>query len=361
MHVTVTDKDGARAQRTIQPMFSPVFGTRDFAFAGMVPRANVTHVTERSPALDKLLPGDVITSLTVGTSSDVTTHPSAETLMKRLDTAGREGSSVAIGVLRDGQAKELDPITPNIKVDKDRYGLGVGLGLDEAHAVVGAVMKDTPAAQAGIPQGAAITAVAGQPVQSWHDVHRALTRAEPDRPISVAYDAHGATRTAELTLPRAELEKLRSYRYTAVPIMAGAFREYTVERHTDNPLTAAAWGVEETRDLIFQFYLTIQRMVQRSVPASNMMGPLGIVQAGSKFAYKGNDWLIWFLSMISANLAVVNFLPIPIVDGGLFLFLIIEKLQGRPLSPRTQSIAQVVGLALILSVFIFVTYQDIMR
>jgi regulator of sigma E protease len=49
------------------------------------------------------------------------------------------------------------------------------------------------------------------------------------------------------------------------------------------------------------------------------------------------------------------------VDGGLVLFLIIEKLQGRPISPRTQSIAQVVGLALILSVFIFVTYQDIVR
>jgi len=49
------------------------------------------------------------------------------------------------------------------------------------------------------------------------------------------------------------------------------------------------------------------------------------------------------------------------VDGGLFLFLIIEKLQGKPISPRAQSIAQVVGLALILSVFIFVTYQDIIR
>jgi regulator of sigma E protease len=91
------------------------------------------------------------------------------------------------------------------------------------------------------------------------------------------------------------------------------------------------------------------------------MGPLGIVNAGTKFAYKGNDWLIWFLSMISANLAVVNFLPIPIVDGGLFVFLILEKLQGKPLSARAQSVAQIIGLALILSVFLFVTYQDIAR
>ena len=82
---------------------------------------------------------------------------------------------------------------------------------------------------------------------------------------------------------------------------------------------------------------------------------------GAKFAYKGNDWLLWFLAMISANLAVVNFLPIPIVDGGLFTFLIIEKIHGKPVPPGVQQVAQVVGLAFILSVFIFVTIQDIMR
>jgi regulator of sigma E protease len=91
------------------------------------------------------------------------------------------------------------------------------------------------------------------------------------------------------------------------------------------------------------------------------MGPIGIVGAGAKFAFKGNDWLVWFLAMISANLAVVNFLPIPIVDGGLFLFLIIEKIQGKPLSPRARDAAQLVGLALILSVFVMVTFNDIVR
>jgi regulator of sigma E protease len=65
--------------------------------------------------------------------------------------------------------------------------------------------------------------------------------------------------------------------------------------------------------------------------------------------------------MISANLAVVNFLPIPIVDGGQFLFLIAEKVMGRPLSKRAQEIAQFAGLALILSVFVMVTYNDIAR
>jgi regulator of sigma E protease len=65
--------------------------------------------------------------------------------------------------------------------------------------------------------------------------------------------------------------------------------------------------------------------------------------------------------MISANLAVVNFLPIPIVDGGLFTLLIIEKVQGKPLSPKMQAAAQYVGLAFLFGVFLFVTYHDILR
>jgi regulator of sigma E protease len=138
-------------------------------------------------------------------------------------------------------------------------------------------------------------------------------------------------------------------------------RDMSEPRKTTNPIEAAKWGVVETRDFVLQFYLTMKRMFQGSISYTNMMGPVGIFHAGTKLAYKGNDWLIWFLSMISANLAVVNFLPIPIVDGGLFTFLILEKIKGKPLSQRAQSIAQVVGLALLLGVFLLVTYQDINR
>lgn len=124
-------------------------------------------------------------------------------------------------------------------------------------------------------------------------------------------------------------------------------------------MQATQWGVIETRDFILQFYVTLQRMVTGDVSATNLMGPVGIFQTGTNIASKGPDWLIWFLSMISANLAVVNFLPIPIVDGGLFTFLLLEKIKGKPASPRTQMIAQYVGLVLLLSIFVFVTWQDI--
>jgi regulator of sigma E protease len=102
-------------------------------------------------------------------------------------------------------------------------------------------------------------------------------------------------------------------------------------------------------------------MFQGSISPKSVSGPVGIFAAGYKFADRGTVWLTWFLSIISANLAVMNFLPIPIVDGGLFTFLIIEKIKGKPISPRVQAVAQVVGLAILLSVFLFATYQDIAR
>jgi regulator of sigma E protease len=312
----------------------------------MLPRAQVLQLQDNSIVVDKLLPGDIITSVVMDGTGDINENPAADTLMDVLNRAGKAGKPVTITAMRDGKPVKLDPITPTLKVDRkeDRIGLGVGLAIDADHAIVGGIAKDSPA---------------GQPVQSWHDVHRILGSAKPNQPMPlVAHTTAGET-TVQLSLSAEDIKRQQDYRYGM--LAAGVLQEYNVPRRTNSPLTAASWGIGETRDLIVQFYLTLKRMAERSVPASNLMGPVGIVQAGAKFAIKGPDWLIWFLSMISANLAVVNFLPIPIVDGGLFLFLIIEKLQGKPLSARTQSIAQVVGLALILSVFIFVTWQDIIR
>ena len=140
-----------------------------------------------------------------------------------------------------------------------------------------------------------------------------------------------------------------------------ALRPSIEARKTSNPLIAAGWGVTETRDMLLQFYVTLHRLASGSLSASNLMGPVGIVSVGSQFAIRGMDSLIWFLAMISANLAVVNFLPIPIMDGGHFVFLLVEKVRGKPLAPNSQVVVQYIGLAIILSIFVFVTYQDIAR
>ncbi len=125
----------------------------------------------------------------------------------------------------------------------------------------------------------------------------------------------------------------------------------------------AIWiGMHKTYYFIFQVYKTMERMIfTRSVGVENMSGPLGIIDMGGRIAQAGLVKFLFFLAIISANLAVINFLPLPIVDGGLMVFLIIEKIKGSPVSLRVQVATQMIGLFLIIGAFLFVTYQDALR
>ena len=130
----------------------------------------------------------------------------------------------------------------------------------------------------------------------------------------------------------------------------------------ENPLDAVGKGLHKTKYFIRMVYLTMQRMIfTRSVSMEQMSGPLGIIDMGGQIARTGLVQFLFFLAMISANLAVINFLPLPIVDGGLMIFLIIEKIKGSPVSLRVQVATQMIGLFLIVGMFLFVTYQDVVR
>jgi regulator of sigma E protease len=120
-------------------------------------------------------------------------------------------------------------------------------------------------------------------------------------------------------------------------------------------------GFEETHKMVMMTYLTIDRLIRRSVGVDQLRGPVGIVHIGSKVADRGFTYLIFFLAMISVNLAVINFLPLPIVDGGLFLFLLYEKFKGRPPSIAFQNAATVVGLMIIGTLFVVTFYNDVVR
>lgn len=130
----------------------------------------------------------------------------------------------------------------------------------------------------------------------------------------------------------------------------------------ENAWDALHIGYDKTLYFILQVYETINRMVfSQTVAVENMSGPLGIVSIGGQIARAGFVEFLFFMAIISANLAVINFLPLPIVDGGLMVFLIIEKIKGSPVSLRVQVATQVIGLFLIIGAFLFVTYNDVLR
>jgi regulator of sigma E protease len=375
VELTIKRRDGKVETVALPAHFEPSFlqSIPTVSIGGMQPRMRVEFIAnDKSPVLGKFKPGDVVQSIEVRNAGVATSQPgdrapdvSVGGFIETVGRAGQKDQTLDFVLLRDGQSVEVKGIKASVKLGKDRdnndrFGVGVAPGFEDQTPVIASVVKNSPAANVkdGLPTGALITAVNGAPVKSWHDVRDVFQAKSGDNVLTLQPADGGKPIERTLTLNDTDRRAVADIRLALPPLL---LKEQIVVRQTSNPATAMGWGVLETRDLILQFYVTLQRMFGGSVSPSNLKGPLGIVNAGTKFAFKGTDWLIWFLAMISANLAVVNFLPIPIVDGGLFLFLIIEKIQGRPLSRRTQEYAQVFGLLLILGVFAMVTFNDISR
>ncbi len=114
--------------------------------------------------------------------------------------------------------------------------------------------------------------------------------------------------------------------------------------------------------------LKIGRMVSgffapkgESLSPKALGGPISIVMGASNFLDRGPGSFLFFLGFVSINLAVLNLMPVPVLDGGLLLMLLIEKVRGAPLGEKTLAIAQYVGLAMVLSLVVFATYNDILR
>ncbi|MGD1277769.1 MAG: site-2 protease family protein [Tepidisphaeraceae bacterium] len=362
VELTVRSADGKIAQRSILAHLIGPFGKQEMDFLGLVPRATVDGLQEESPALDKLKPGDAIVAVEAGT--DLVSHPSPEQIRKTLSSAGEKQLPVTITVLSAGQTQphQIVDLDKYIRISGGRMGLGILIGYDERHLVVAQVQPDSASADR-IPQGATLLAIDGQKVDNWLQVRRIIAEGKPGSTLAISFIPPGqggpgaAPAVAQVKLGEDDVRNAQMMGFTCdlrLRPMPGTMR-------TSNPLVAIGWGVRETRDSVQGLYLTLQRMFTGDVSVSNVMGPVGMFHAGAQLASRGLSWLVWFLSEISANLAVINFLPIPIMDGGLFTLLILEKIQGKPLSAEMQKIVQTVGLVLILGVFLLVTYQDIAR
>ena len=128
------------------------------------------------------------------------------------------------------------------------------------------------------------------------------------------------------------------------------------------PLQALVMGGRQTGRELWKIYRILHSMVspRGRVSVQDVSGPIGIVRAAVQQAQSLSE-LLFFLAYISVNLAVINFVPLPVVDGGLMVFLLLEKLRRRPLGLKIQVVTTLVGLGLIVLCLVLVTFQDIMK
>jgi regulator of sigma E protease len=274
---------------------------------------------------------------------------------------------VRLAVLRDGQRVELPAI------DKQMNNM-VGVSLVPAFDTprVTQARPGSPAAGLNLPAGSTLLTIAGQDVADWADVQRALQRradaiaAAPDdaslREVEVVAElalADAPTERGTITLDDDAVALLASARWDLPEGVT--FQPRFEPIVADGPIEAVGLGFEYTVRFIQQTYLTLARLFQGSVSPTELRGPVGIVEVGSQATQEGWTKFLYFLALISVNLAVLNFLPIPITDGGHIVFLLIEKFTGKPPGEKLIQWATLAGLAVLGSVFLFVTYQDILR
>jgi len=339
---------------------------------GMTPLARIRQVTADSPNQDILQSGDLVMRI-----GDLDAPRMAD--VHRVIGA-KANETVAMHVRRNGERIEVDAqVNANGKVGvflEHAWDVPV---IAQPMNVVAEPREDGQSLHArpsviaplelhGLTE---IVAVNDTAVSNWRSLRAAL-REQTAEAASRQADAvvnltimHPTPQREQQTLSLAidgeHVQALHELGWRPA-VSAGVFAPLTTVLDAGgNPLTAVVMGVEETWKFMLNVYLTIDRLIRGTVPVTELRGPVGIIHLGAQVAHMGLIPMLFLLAVISANLAVLNFLPFPIVDGGLFLFLIYEKFKGRPPSPAFQNAAALLGILLIASLFIVVTWNDVMR
>ena len=226
-------------------------------------------------------------------------------------------------------------------------------------AVVASVLADRPAGRDGLTAGDSIVAIDGTPVDQWYDLTH-LIEAKPDAPVRLDVVRAGtqvgiATRTYADTLPKDSTGAERVVgRLGITPRIA-----VQVERYTLGGALGAGWS--QTIESSTQIVRTVRGLFSGRVAGRELGGPILIGQLAGQSARMGLDTFLAFMALISVNLAVLNLLPIPVLDGGQFVFLLAEAVLRKPLPLKVRERLTAVGMVLIMLLMVFAFSNDIRR
>jgi regulator of sigma E protease len=326
-------------------------GSRDaLDILGMIPRVKVTAVDIGSPAeAAGLRPGDIV--LDYGDRG----APTADQLRRINEEVANKGTNII--VQRDGKTQPPMWIVPRFK--RDVPLVGILQDVDLTHAVLADVRAGSPADKAGLQRGDVLETINGRRVDTWIDVYRVL-RDLAGQDIVVAYNRGAQTRTANLGKLTEAVFDPRDYQFTLFTGVVG-FRPLEVKIVKNNPVDAVVWGGGETWEFIMATYGTVRGLLKGSVSPKEVAGPVGVSNMAIQVGRESFVGLMYFMAFLSATIAVFNFLPLPVVDGGHAVFLLIEKLRGKPLPVKVMNAVQAIGLILLGLLFLAVTWQDIAR
>ena len=221
--------------------------------------------------------------------------------------------------------------------------------------VAAAIVEDSVAAQAGFRPGDRIVSIDGREISRFEDMISYIA-IRPEQPMRFAIDRAGAAVSITAS-PRAEIQRDRFGNEARIGRLGLRPGSIEVARLPPHQVVGAAF--RQTGDTVKMMVVTLGQLITGQRSLEEMGGPLKIAQYSGQQASLG--WLdfVLFMSLISINLGFINLLPIPLLDGGHLLFYAIEGVRRKPLKPEAQEWAFRTGLAVLLALMIFVTFNDL--
>ncbi|MBM4275456.1 MAG: RIP metalloprotease RseP [Deltaproteobacteria bacterium] len=232
------------------------------------------------------------------------------------------------------------------------------MGLPYLTTEIGGVKEGSPAARAGLQKGDLILEVGGTRVARWEELSQKV-RETGELPLTIRYQRDGQINQVEVVPERMETSDIFGSKVSA--ILIGVIAPDKVAVEPISPLRAFTEGATTTYRLAVLTVQSLYKLLAREMPLKNLGGPILIAQVAGKQAEMGVANLVHFMAVLSVNLAILNLLPVPILDGGHLFFFLIEAIRGRPVEMKHREMAQAVGLMLLLALMLLVFYQDLLR
>lgn len=222
---------------------------------------------------------------------------------------------------------------------------------------VGGVLPDSPAATAGFQKDDLVTAIDGTPIESWSEMVE-LIRAAEGKPLTVAVDRAGEPLSLHVTPVVSTFKNLFGEEVT-VPMVGinqgGKLKFVPVEGTGISAALNHTWAMST---VVVKGFVSI---IERLIPVEQVGGPIMLAQMVHKSAQSGLYDLLAMMAIISINLAIINLLPIPVLDGGHILFFTLEIIFRRPLNEKWKGHAMRIGLVILLSLMLLAIFNDVRR
>ncbi|MFQ5505625.1 MAG: RIP metalloprotease RseP [Planctomycetota bacterium] len=349
-------RDGKETRVSLRPEFRP---DEEHPKLGVyLLRNRVRALRSASLAGLALEPGDILRSLESADRSRPLLDP--EEIREALTGAG-EGSEFLVERVPAESEKIGNAPLLRIPVPKEltgaagaeRFATNTVLDPDTLSGRL-RIQAGGAAWRAGMRDGDRMLSFAGRPWKNWNEF-TAQVRKAGSRQVPMEWQPAGSD--------AARVRKLVSAEPVPEPVLGFGLRaEFRNENYkVDGVLPSLVAGGRHSIDTLRQLWVMMKRIFGGSVSSKNLGGIITISRVSYDRASRGWARFLYFLAILSLNLAFINILPIPVLDGGHLLFVLIEGIKGSPVSERVMGYAQLLGLVMVLALMIFVTYNDLVH